>query len=137
LGIEHFGDAALTHFATELSSDKAALLRNLDSSAATARVPGSRFVEEVIIGVYKEFEALGRPDAQKALVILAGGPPEDSPFEKAWLLKEKLNCTVLVITPQPSVDPAKRCESHHSFPTRALQKKQERRFSKEELGGWM
>jgi hypothetical protein len=102
LGVEHFGDASLTHFATELTSDKAALLENLDSLAASARVPGSRSVEQVILGVHSEFASLGRPDAQKALVILAGGPPEDSPFEKAWLLKEQLNCTVLVITPQPS-----------------------------------
>jgi hypothetical protein len=59
-------------------------------------------VEQLILGVHNEFESLGRSDAQKALVILAGGPPEDSPFEKAWLLREQLNCTVLVITPQPS-----------------------------------
>jgi hypothetical protein len=59
-------------------------------------------VEQVILGVRNEFQALGRPDAQKVLVILAAGPPEDSPFEKAWMLREQLNCTVLVVFPQPA-----------------------------------
>jgi len=101
LGIEQFGDPSLTHFATELSSDKAALRQSLDSLDGAARVSGSRYLEEAILGVRGAFQAFGRPDAQKVLVLLAGGPPEDAPFEKAWVLKEQLNCTVLVVFPLP------------------------------------
>jgi hypothetical protein len=105
LGIEQFGDPSLTHFATELSSDKAALRQNLDSLDGAARVPGSRYLEQAILGIRGAFQAFGRPDAQKVMVLLAGGPPEDAPFEKAWVLKEQLNCTVLVVIPQPESSP--------------------------------
>ena len=43
------------------------------------------------LGVRGAFQAFGRPDAQKVLVLLAGGPPEDAPFEKAWVLGRDRN----------------------------------------------